>query len=223
TVSLLDRRTVSEEREIISHTWNFIESSSKKQSDNTLKPNQLRFNLLRNKYSTSSLKSTSSHSTTSTFSTFSSSTKLPSGTHTYPFELYLPGNLPETTNTELGTVQYFLKAKAYRSRLSPKIRLSQQVEILRTLPEHINSQGIGFSREFNDLLSYEINIPKKAYPLGQQIPIDMKISPYIKKLKVTGVSVQVMEKTTYTSREQKVTDSREVTVQSLNYFNEDRL
>jgi hypothetical protein len=132
--------------------------------------------------------------------------------------LYLPGNLPETANTELGTVSYYLKAKAYRSRLSSKINLIQEVEILRTLPEHINSQGIGFAREFNDLLSYEINIPKKAYPLGQTIPIDMKISPFVKKLKVTGVNIQIVEKTTYTSRGQKITDSRVVARHNLDTF-----
>ncbi|RIA90868.1 S-antigen, C-terminal domain-containing protein [Glomus cerebriforme] len=209
-----DKRTISEEREIISHSWEFIEPS-KKSNYNVMNP--FRFKLLTNTFS--NFPSSSSSSLNSSSSSF----KLSMGTHTYPFELYLPGNLPETTNTELGTVKYYLKAKAYRSRLSPKIRLSQEVEILRTLPDHINSQGIGFSREFNDLLSYEINIPKKAYPLGQQIPIDMKISPYIKKLKVTGVRVQVVEKTTYTSRGQKVTDSREVARHNLETFGKNRL
>jgi hypothetical protein len=177
-----------------------------------------RIKSLSNKFSNSSLNSASTYNSSSSYKT-----SLSSGTHTYPFELFLPGSLPETTNTELGTVKYYLKAKAYRSRLSPKIRLLQEVEILRTLPDHINSQGIGFSREFNDLLSYEINIPKKAYPLGQQIPIDMKISPYIKKLKVSGVRVQVIEKTTYTSCGQKVTDSREVARQNLETFGKNRL
>ncbi|CAG8712240.1 16262_t:CDS:2, partial [Funneliformis caledonium] len=170
-----DKKTVSEEREIISHTWNFIESS-REINTNVINPSRSRFKLL-----------------------------------------------VQTTNAELGKVQYYLTAKAYRSRLSSKIRLQQQVEILRTLPDHINSQGIGFAREFNDMLSYEVNIPKKAYPLGQQIPIEMKICPHVKNLKVTGVDVQLFEKTTYTSCGQKITDSRIATFQSLDSFGENRL
>ncbi|GBB99332.1 hypothetical protein RclHR1_03490014 [Rhizophagus clarus] len=210
-----DKRTISEEREIISHTWEFI-NTSKKSNHNAI--NSFRFKSLTNKFSNSSLNSSSTFNSSSSYKKSYSS-----GSHTFSFELHLPGSLPETANTELGTVKYYLKAKAYRSRLSPKIRLLQEVEILRTLPDHINSQGIGFSREFNDLLSYEINIPKKAYPLGQHIPIDMKISPYVKKLKVTGVRIQVVEKTTYTSCGQKVTDSREVARQNLETFGKNRL
>ncbi|RGB23421.1 hypothetical protein C1646_677127 [Rhizophagus diaphanus] len=211
-----DKKSISEEREIISHTWEFINSSKKSNYNNTINP--FRIKSLTNKFSNSSLNSSSTYNSSSSYKT-----PLSSGSHTYPFELFLPGSLPESANTELGTVTYYLKAKAYRSRLSPKIRISQDVEILRTLPDHINSQGIGFSREFDNLLSYEINIPKKAYPLGQKIPIDMKISPYIKKLKVTGVRIQVMEKTTYTSCGQKVTDSREVAKQNLETFGKNKL
>ncbi|CAI2176194.1 4535_t:CDS:2 [Funneliformis geosporum] len=171
-----DKKTVSEEREIISHTWNFLEPSKKSKDINNNAINPSRFRLL-----------------------------------------------ALTTNAELGKVEYYLTAKASRSRLSSNIRLQQQVEILRTIPDHLNSQGIGFAREFNDMLSYEINIPKKAYPLGQKIPIEMKICPHVKKLKVTGVNVQLFEKTTYTSCGKKITDSRIAAFQSLNKFGENRL
>ncbi|CAG8630222.1 29474_t:CDS:2 [Gigaspora margarita] len=150
--------------------------------------------------------------------------KLPAGIHTFSFEKFLPGNLPETINTALGTVKYELYAKASRSKFLPKLRLHQPIEILRTIPDHINSQGIAVAREFNDMLSYEISIPKKAYPLGQSIPIDMKICPYIKKLEVKGVKVDLVEKITCSSPlKPKITDVRIGSTQVLNIFGEDRL
>ncbi|CAG8514505.1 8320_t:CDS:2 [Scutellospora calospora] len=185
--------------EIISHKWKFIippEEKDSKRSKFLINP----------------------------FRKSKTSTKLPSGIHTFAFEKFLPGNLPETINTNLGNVSYTLYAKASRSKFLPKLRLNQPIEILRTIPDHINSQGIAVAREFNDMLSYEISIPKKAYPLGQSIPIDMKICPYIKKLIVKGVKVDLVEKTTCTSPSKpKITDIRIGSTQLLNNFGENRL
>ncbi|CAG8558646.1 19375_t:CDS:2 [Racocetra persica] len=184
--------------EIISHKWKFIIPQEEQ--------DQKRNKFLRNPFRKST------------------TTKLPAGIHTFAFEKFLPGNLPETINTDLGTISYALYAKASRSKFLPKLRLHQPIEILRTIPDHINSQGIAVAREFNDMLSYEISIPKKAYPLGQSIPIDMKICPYIKKLQVKGVKVDLVEKTTCTSPlKPKITDVRIGSTQVLNKFGENRL
>ncbi|CAG8510165.1 311_t:CDS:2 [Diversispora eburnea] len=124
-------------------------------------------------------------------------------------QLKFIGDLPETVNTELGKVSYCLYAQASRSRFTPKMKYRQPVEILRTIPDH---------------LSYEISIPKKSYPIGQNIPIEMKICPYVKKLRVNGVRVELIEKTTYTSKnDQKVSDSKIGTTQELIEFGESRL
>ncbi|RIB11915.1 S-antigen, C-terminal domain-containing protein [Gigaspora rosea] len=191
--------------EIISHKWKFIIPQEEDEEQQQQEPKRKK-KFLRNPFRKSTI------------------AKLPAGIHTFSFEKFLPGNLPETINTALGTVSYELYAKASRSKFLPKLRLHQPIEILRTLPDHINSQGIAVAREFNDMLSYEISIPKKAYPLGQSIPIDMKICPYIKKLEVKGVKVDLVEKISCSSPlKPKITDVRIGSTQVLNIFGENRL
>ncbi|CAG8493377.1 10089_t:CDS:2 [Acaulospora morrowiae] len=219
-----DRKTLLEERELISHTWKFLTITNEEIVEESIDDREsmeaenlkARFKFLTPNFRRGVSKNgdrKNSHVTE----------KLPAGIHTYPFELFLPGNLPETVNTELGNVSYYLHAKATRSRFKPNIILHQPIEILRTIPDHVNTQGIAFSREFNDMLSYEISIPKKGYPIGQTIPIEMKICPYVKRLRVISVKVELVEKTTYTSHEQKVTDSKVGTTKTLFKFGEERL
>ncbi|CAG8499565.1 9694_t:CDS:2 [Acaulospora colombiana] len=239
-----------EEREIISHTWKFLTVTNEEiaEEDESIDCRELTetTNLLKPRFRFLSSSFRKSHRERSSARGNSHITeKLPAGIHSYPFELFLQGNLPETVTTDLGTVSYCLCAKATRSRFKPNMTLCQPIEILRTIPDHINAQGIAFSREFNDMvmylyhcfiiidsfgnfimpeeLSYEISIPKKGYPIGQTIPIEMKICPYIKRLRVNGVKVELVEKTTYTSNEQKVTDSKVGATISSNNFEEERL
>src|SRR5947208_15322927 len=100
------------------------------------------------------------------------------GTHSFPFEIYLPGNLPESIQTSKGSVRYKLVV-----RLSRKRRLSNvssrvfNVDIVRILHDHENAQGIGVSRDLDGVLSYEISIPKKSFVHGQTIPIYIKLTP----------------------------------------------
>ncbi|RHZ79546.1 hypothetical protein Glove_144g25 [Diversispora epigaea] len=241
-----DRKTVASEKELISKTWNFLPSEDdeisnegsfsptspisprssiqQQQSPIQQREQQERRDLRLKFFKTSLLRKSNNNNNNNNNNNKMHIKKLPAGIHTYPFELFLPGDLPETVNTELGKVSYCLYAQASRSRFTPKIKYRQNVEILRTIPEHVNAEGIGFAREFNNMLSYEISIPKKSYPIGQNIPIEMKICPYVKKLRVNGVRVELIEKTTYISKnDRKVSVSKTGTTQELNEFGESRL
>nr|CAG8572596.1 2397_t:CDS:2 [Entrophospora candida] len=211
-----DKKTVIEEREVFSHNWKFITANKSPPTSSTSSLNSPSFNKFNFLKFNKKFHSDSSNND-------NNSNLLQIGVYTYPFELYLPGHLPETLNTDLGSVNYFLTAKAIRSGLKSNLRIKQNIEILRTIPDHINSQGIGFARDFNDLLSYEISLPKKAFPLGQSIPIDMKICPNVKKLKVKGVKIQIIEKTTCTSKGQNFTNTRIPVTQELPYFGKETL
>ncbi|PKC70841.1 hypothetical protein RhiirA1_322778, partial [Rhizophagus irregularis] len=100
-----------------------------------------------------------------------------SGIYTYPFELFLPGTLPETIQAQLGNVSYKLQATVIKAKLSPNLHTSHHVTIIRDLSEESNSQGIAISRDWLGLINFEITIPNKAYSIGDSINIDFKTIP----------------------------------------------
>ncbi|CAG8530016.1 3088_t:CDS:2 [Scutellospora calospora] len=185
-----ERKVHAEKREIISHKWQFVtpqvnESSTYESSRHGIlgiKP-----------------LSSSSHDHTN---------MLPAGTYTFPFELLLSGSFPETIDTDLGHVKYRLSAQAHRSGLLPKLTKDINVEIVRILPDHVDSEGINLSKDYEDILKYEISIPKKSYPPGHAIPIEIKLIPYIKKLKIHGLRIKLLEKTVYRAQNEKFVTTR---------------
>lgn len=161
----LERKTIASERELISKTWNFLTSEDDEASnEGPLSPQSQQFPTRHHRqrsqppslkfFKVSLLRNPNDNSNNNNKN---HTKKLPAGIHTYPFELFLPGSLPETVNTELGKVSYCLYAKASRSKFAPSIKYRQNVEILRTIPEHVNAEGIGFAREFNNMVKYNIS------------------------------------------------------------------
>ncbi|CAG8700119.1 5094_t:CDS:2 [Rhizophagus irregularis] len=155
-----------------------------------------------------------SHNCTSKFNL------IPAGIHKYPFELFIPGNVPETIDTERGLVHYKLSATAIRSGLSPNLHVSQYVPIIRTILEERNSEGTAISSDWNNQLGYEITIPKKAYPIGDSIDIDLKLKPRSKNINIAGIKIQMEEESVFKTKGQKSTDSRTLLVHKVNNFAE---
>ncbi|CAG8572132.1 2681_t:CDS:2 [Cetraspora pellucida] len=142
------------------------------------------------------------------FSSGSSFQLLDAGAHIYDFELYLPGNLPETINADRGKVSYKLVARAIRSGLQPNIKASQDVPIIRTIFDERNAEGIVYANDWRKTLGYEINLSKKAYMLGEPMQIDLKFSPLIQDIQIIGIQLKIHEESTYKSNGQKVTESQ---------------
>jgi hypothetical protein len=193
----------------MTHNWTFLSSSTSSSGTssnsspiNSGCSNSNRFRILRRS------------SSTSKFNLISA------GTHKYPFELFIPGNIPETVDTERGTVNYKLSATAIRSGLFPNLHVSQNVTIIRTVLEERNSEGIAIASEWNNQLGYEITIPKRAYPIGDSIDIDLKLSPKTKKVNIVGIKIQIEEESVYKSRGQKSIESRTLSVHKVNNFAE---
>ncbi|RIA90869.1 S-antigen, C-terminal domain-containing protein [Glomus cerebriforme] len=211
--STSNRNNLCEEREIMSHNWTFLSPSPSTPSSETLPPSpplnsdSNRFRILRR--SSSSLTSSKPH-------------LILAGVHKYPFELFIPGNIPETIDTERGTVNYKLSATAVRSGLSSNLHVSQNVTIIRTFLEERNSEGTAIANEWNNQLGYEITIPKKAYPIGDSIEIDLKLSPRAKKTKITGIKIQIEEEAVYKTNGQKYLESRTLSIHKVNNFVEQR-
>ncbi|RHZ70870.1 hypothetical protein Glove_265g30 [Diversispora epigaea] len=153
----------------------------------------------------------------------STTVKFPVGSYTYPFEIFIPGNLPESVYTKYGMVKYKLIARASRSVLFSKLSKNLDVKIIRILPDYDISEGISLSRDYNSILNYEISIPKHVFPLGQVIQIDVKLIPFIKKLKIHGLSIKLIEKTNYIAENNNIRVSKIVAILEINDFMQDHL
>ncbi|CAG8637936.1 7515_t:CDS:2, partial [Paraglomus brasilianum] len=188
--------TIREEREVISHTWTFLDPVPTK-----LTASATRFHLLRK----SNPKSIQSR-------------LLPAGKHTYPFELLLPGDLPETIQTEHVNVEYTLEGKLMTNGIFPRRKIKKRIEIVRTIPDHLNSQGIATAREITDSFAYEISLPKLAYPIAQTVPLDVKVSPLSKHFILHGIKVEVHEKCVYHIKGRDFSTSRIVVSEALPTF-----
>ncbi|CAG8590510.1 7739_t:CDS:2 [Paraglomus occultum] len=196
TCPIRNAGAIREERELISNTWTFLDPIPTK-----LTASATRFHLLRK----SNPKSMQSR-------------LLPAGKHTYPFEIFLPGNLPETIKTDHVHVEYTLEGKLMTNGVFPCRKIKKHIEVVRTIPDHLNSQGVATAREITDTFAYEISLPKLAYPIGQTAPLDIKISPLSKHFVLHGIKVEIHEKCVYHIRGRDVTSNNIVLSEALPIF-----
>lgn len=124
---------------------------------------------------------------------------LSAGTHSYEFELVLPGSLPESTHVaKYYIAQYHLKAIAERSSfLMPSYSTRRDV--------HLSRQKLSFSTDYlepvmitnhwTNKLDYEISLPTKVFSHGDTIPINIQaiaLSPGLKIRYITCIFKEYM-------------------------------
>ncbi|CAH1760348.1 19560_t:CDS:2 [Entrophospora sp. SA101] len=237
----IGHKCVKERKELISHHWEFINNTSSSPSPSTPSTslrsyatansnnNKCKYekykklfriknhlpvilNLKNNNINTTKPKSTST------------SSLIMAGKHSFPFEIYVPGNLPESIKTPKGSVSYRLVAKLRcKGKLLNVLSKTCKVYIVRILHDHENDRGIGISRDLNELLSYEISIPKKHFIMGQTIPIEVRLTPLTKKIKIHGVKVQLVEKIKYKPKQRKFEEVNVSNTMSINDLGRDSL
>ncbi|CAG8642631.1 1993_t:CDS:2, partial [Acaulospora colombiana] len=110
-----------------------------------------------------------------------------------------PNMVSAGSYVEHGSIRYKLIAEVSRSMLLPKLVKKYDLKIVRILPDYEISEGIALLRDYDSTLRYEISIPKRAYSLGQTVPIEVKLIPLIKNLKIRGLLVELLEEITYTA------------------------
>lgn len=199
-----------EEREVISHTWTFLNNLSSSNIDNDSDSNSNKS--IHSNNSNKSLVSRLFHSLSSKKSDSSRYTILKKGIHTYPFELFLPGTLPESINTNVGRITYKLSARVLKSGVFTKIRKSQHVNILRTILDEWN-QGKVVSNEWKNVCKYEVSFLKKAFPIGDCINIEMKLIPKDKdKYDLQYVHIDLVEKASYNLKTRPKPNVQESTI-----------
>ncbi|CAG8710242.1 1606_t:CDS:2, partial [Acaulospora morrowiae] len=173
-----EQQAYTEKRETINHQIHFLSSPAVEDSSQ------------HGKFEFKNLTKFKDRSATNTFS---------AGSHVYPFEIFIPGDLPETVKAEHGSVKYKLIAEVSRSMLRSKLVKKCDIKVIRISPDYEVSEGIALSKDYDSTFNYEVSIPQSAYPLGQTIPIEVKIIPLVKNLKVHGMLVELLEESIYTA------------------------
>lgn len=124
----------------------------------------------------------------------------------YSFELTLPQTLPETAECNFGQVKYFFDLQIDRQgTFKAPLSGQHEMKILRSLAlSNLEaSEPIAISRDWEDLLHYEITIIGKAFPINGVIPITFALVP-LAQVKCHRIRVYVTEHTEYFCKNRKV-------------------
>lgn len=132
------------------------------------------------------------------------------GEHKFDFELYLPGDLPQSLEAEGGQVIYRLKAVVERTAFLQNIVKKETIQIIRCmLPSEFEMiQTLEIHNTWAEKMMYDINLPSKVYACNQPIPITFHITPIAANLRVRSLTGTLKEYCTYTANECSKTDTR---------------
>lgn len=136
----------------------------------------------------------------------------------------LPGNLPQTLESDVGTVSYRLKATIEKSAfIQNTIKKTKNIRIVRCVApsEFELVQSLEIHNTWAQKMVYDISIPSKLYALSDNIPISFKILPIASHLRVHAIMASIKEYCTYTANGHNKTDTRIVKLVRLdNPFSE---
>ncbi|KAI9025970.1 hypothetical protein CLU79DRAFT_844509 [Phycomyces nitens] len=143
---------------------------------------------------------------------------LAAGHHKWDFELNLPGDIPESLETEGGRVSYGLKAVIERTAFVHNMVKKRPIRIIRCmLPSEFGfSQTLEIHNTWADKMVYDIALPSKVYANGENIPISFNILPLASQLRVRFLTAFLKEYCTYTANDYSKTDTRMVGTERIN-------
>ncbi|ERF73353.1 hypothetical protein EPUS_08295 [Endocarpon pusillum Z07020] len=95
----------------------------------------------------------------------------------FPFSFLLPGHLPATTNSALGSVTYYLEAHATTSH-SEEIQLRHPLKIERAVPPGLEKSSVRIFPPTN--LTSRVIMPPVIHPIGS-FPLQMILSGVVDK------------------------------------------
>ena len=98
--------------------------------------------------------------------------KFEAGTHTFPFSYLLPGHLPATSRSDLGTVDYVLDASSV-TEMADTITVSRTLVVQRALMPGMDKTSIRIFPPTN--LTATVVLPSVIHPIGQ-FPVQMRLT-----------------------------------------------
>ncbi|KAF3917813.1 hypothetical protein ABW20_dc0104755 [Dactylellina cionopaga] len=130
-------------------------------------------------------------------------TIIPAGNHEYPFQWVLCGDAPESVEGfgEAG-ILWDLHAHLERSHF----------RVIRTLPHTALefSQTMAVENVWPNKVEYTVSTPSKAVVFGSYIPIEVRLTPLLKGLQISKISVALKEVYELTPNAKEVTGTRHI-------------
>ncbi|OJD13854.1 hypothetical protein AJ78_05725 [Emergomyces pasteurianus Ep9510] len=120
---------------------------------------------------------------------------LPEGNYEYPFDIILPGSLPESIEGLRDTwITYRFKAEIGR-KYARDIIVRKPLRIIRTLdPSALElSHAMSVENIWPNKIEYSISTPSKAFIFGTSVQVDFRLVPLLKGLTLGTISTQLVE------------------------------
>ena len=132
----------------------------------------------------------------------------PEGVYLFLLPIIFPENIPATVNSVNGSLHHIINISY--NKVSDKLNWKKKQEcyysipLVRQPPLLANSNGnksIYVNRIWNNSMNYVITFPRKYVALGSQHTINIKLIPLVKDVVLKGLKFNVLERTTYASRD----------------------
>ncbi|KAI8051097.1 uncharacterized protein B0P05DRAFT_562940 [Gilbertella persicaria] len=124
---------------------------------------------------------------------------LSAGQHKWNFELRLPTDLPQSLESDVGSISYRLKAMIERPAFIQNTVKKRLIRIIQSIPPSYRSLEI--HHQWAEKIVYDISVPSKRYAFKEIIPISFKIRPVASNLKIHAIMASLKEYSTYTANE----------------------
>jgi hypothetical protein len=136
-----------------------------------------------------------------------------SGYNRFPFEMFIPSDIPESIECDLGFVEYRLIASMRRPRrfpLSSEFVTELPIQLIR-LPIDCAMNGdspaesISISRTLPGFGDYSITLEKHIVSPGTLLPVSFRLTSSIQNARLESVSVKIHERCTIRAPDKGIT------------------
>ncbi|OAX77378.1 hypothetical protein ACJ72_08326 [Emergomyces africanus] len=120
---------------------------------------------------------------------------MPAGNYEFPFDIILPGSLPESIEGLRDTwITYRFRAEIGR-KYARDIIVRKPLRIIRTLdPSALElSHAMSVENIWPNKIEYSISTPSKAFIFGTSVQVDFRLLPLLKGLNIGTISTQLVE------------------------------
>ena len=122
------------------------------------------------------------------------------GNYEYPFEVFLPGDIPESVEgLQYGSVRYNMLATIERPSFAQNLVARKHLRVIRALSmdsfEMASTSSV--DNTWPDKIEYAISTPTKYHPIGASITINLKLVPLKKGLTIQKITCVLKEYQSY--------------------------
>ncbi|KAE8381311.1 hypothetical protein BDV26DRAFT_278884 [Aspergillus bertholletiae] len=122
-----------------------------------------------------------------------SATILGPGNYEFPFEMCLPGRLPETIKgVEDSYIRYFLRAQVY-GKAGQSAVTSREVSVRKVYHTPLRTNPSSVENNWPEKIKYNISIPTSTVPFGSKIRVSYRFVPLVKGIRLKSIRSDVVE------------------------------